>query len=373
MTVGDYASVPLDLSHLPEFQISPRSAWAEPMAGARRYGPHLGELPAEPITFTAQMRSAPKGTRRTLSEADQAHHDGKPYAKRFPHPVNLDRKPPVGTTKPLEGLGHFLDRIEEIAAIAATQNLELPTAQQELGAISLSSSFSDDDDDDSFEVDSELVERHATRYGTAYTVPEQGLLDRIEWEDFVLRCSTTVKIFVKVKDDGSTTVSSNDARVKGEMLAPFVPKLRALLGDRSIDDLVADRDRASYYKRLVWSLLTPKQQAAWTRRSPAVQAYLNPEQGSPRLDDWQPDYLGHDLLGSVLVEDPDEDEALVTAAPPAPAPVSGPQELGLHETYYRDDRGGRTPGTVESYEPSEAALTAWPKKYHRIYRWTHAE
>ena len=336
---------------LPEFTFSPKVPVQRVIRPAiERSAPVHGPL----LLPTIAAPKRPEGTKLVLQEAEQSHHDLVPYAKRFPHPVNEDRRPPIGTTVPLEGLGHFLARAEEIDAIARTQHLELPTAQQELGAISLSSSSGDEDDDGI-----DLAEKHACRYGTAYLTPEQSLLDRIEWERYVLRCSSVVKIFPVKTEDGRTVPTTNDKRVTREQLNAFGSKLVALAGGRSIDDIENDRERASYYKRLVWSLMTPAQQTAWTRRSASVQAYLNPSSEKLTIDAWQPEYRGHGLLAVTVEPDPDSEDALVTTTPPLPMPASGPQELGLHDTY----RGAAT------YEPSPRTLQRWSRKVPRIYRW----
>ncbi len=350
-TPGAYAACP----NVPEFAFSPYhfdDAHLESDAERLNYEKHAPfQGPIAPPSITNPRKLHAK---RVLSEADQAHHDLLPYAKRFTHPVNTNRRPPIGTTVPLEGLGHFLARAEEIQAIARTQFLELPTAQQELGAISLSSS-SGDDDDDGIEVGDDLIERHASRYGTAYVMPEQALLDRIEWEHFVLACSSSVSIAWRKSATSPTgrTLKTNDKRITVDHLTAIAPRMLDILGDRCIDDIEDARDRASYYKRLDWSLMTPDQQDAWTLRSAPVQAYLDPEKGSPIIDDWG------DTLDVIALRDEDTIGAFVTATPPPARPASGPQELGLHDTF----RG------VATYEPSETQLERWVESYDSIQNW----
>ena len=282
--------------------------------------------------------------KRLLSKADQAHHDLKPF---FQAPIPADQqglRNPYGTTDAYAGPSPTLDRLSEIEELAKTQHLDLPTIPQlfaanGLSAVSLSSSSSSSDDDDLEAAN--YAERNLGFVPYVYDpVTVAPLLTRIENEKYYLACGGATKVYVKRRDDGSRGLGCNDKRFRamkpGEygpsILEMFVGPLTALQGERSVDEVEHDRHVAAANHTRVLDLATEAGQLAWAKRTPRVQAYLDPAGKPSTIDDWQ-------------------DE-------PEPA-EGGPQELGLHDTYFGEAQ----------YEPNEKRLSKWSHEIHRIYRW----
>ncbi len=330
---------------VPEFQFTePKGHTMPPMY--RDVWANSEPRPIGPIPSHPSLAPKPERKRRLLGEAAQAHHDFKPF---FKHEVQTRTRAPMGTTKPYLPES-FVTREAEYNFLVSTQFLELPTAQQELGAISLSSSRDDDDDDALFEVRADLTEHNACRYGTAYeynpATPEySAMAQRIEWEQYILACGQANKVFAKKNAEGQRVLSATDVRIRGDALLAFKDKVLGLVGDRTLDELENDRARARYFKKIVWAQMTPAEQMAWMQRTPDVQAYLDPIGNTPTIELWDGNLVRE------LHEDPDTKDAFITDDPlPAP-PASGPQELGLHNIHPKRQ--------TADYEPSDGRLEYW--------------
>lgn len=229
----------------------------------------------------------------------------------IPGDIPDQQRVPMGTAPTLEGLAAFIARVGEMNAIIDTQHLELATVGQELAqtglsTISIMSSSKEDDDSREFDISEEGVNHNACRYGTAYTTQDLApIVRRIEWERWVRGCSQLQRVFLTA-DNGKIGVSTNTVMIKD--LAPFAPRLAAMLAGRNAEELENDIARAKHYG--VGSGLY----GVWTGEQ-------FPEQS---MDD----------LGAPEVNEQD----------------GGPQELGLHNIA---DNG------FVQYEPSEDEL--WPE------------
>lgn len=249
---------------------------------------------------------------------NQDERTWRQLAQVIPGDIPQPERVPMGTAPALEGLGRFLNRMAnyqaEWEAIAATQHMELATTNEELAATgvasyAIGSSSSDDDDSMTLEISAEELERAATRYGTAYTTTDLlPMVRRIEWERFVRSCGQVQRIFLTIGDDGKLGVSTTSARITKDELVPYARRLKAMLADRTAEDLANDRARAAHYG--VGSGLY----GVWTGEQIAEQS----------MDD----------LGAPMVEERN----------------GGPEELGLHNV----EDG------VVAYEPNETDL--WPEE-----------
>lgn len=232
-------------------------------------------------------------------------------------------KPPKGTAPTLEGLQRYLGRMAdyeaEWRAIAATQDLELPTVAQELAQTGVSS-FSlkqDDDEDDAIGLEvADDAERAACRYGTAYTTMDLApIVRRIEWERYIYGCSPVQRVYITTREDGTMGVGTDSHALTKEELLPLARKLKQTLDGKTAVDLENNRTYAVHYG-VVGSAMYG------IRHGEPV-----PEQS-------------FDLLGS-------EEFEVVTR-------TGGPQELGLHTVV----------DGMASYEPTANEL--WPEDYPEL-------
>jgi hypothetical protein len=266
----------------------------------------------------------------------------------FKAPVVEHTRPPAGTAPTLEGLQRFLKRMDdyeaEWKAIAATQDMELPTVGQELAATGISSislvSNNDDDEDDAIPeiADTEertgyvrgdpIIDHDARRYGTAYMTAELApLVRRIEWERYIHACGPAQRVYLVIRDDETLGVGTDSHTLTKEDLIPLARKLKQALGERSAADLNNDRIRVSYYGAV----------------GSAIYGVLNGEHTPVQ---------SMDLLGA------DEQETEERNG--------GPQELGLHQFYSdtvlgsEDEDEAVDDMRIVAYEPNEATL--WPEE-----------
>jgi hypothetical protein len=263
------------------------------------------------------------------------------YIPFFKSKVTETTKTPVGTAPTLEGLGHFLDRVKEIEAIAETQFLDLPTVQQELAAmgvttINLSSSPKNTEDDD-FQLEiaepgpesttlipieesklDKQTNHDARRYGTPYiTADLAAVMRRIEWERSILASKLPVKVVLHT--DG-TAVGPQSQHPDQQLVMELFVKLYDACG-RPGPKTTKDMMNFADYYGVVGSKLYIDQTKA-----------ENLEQSMDELG-------AEDLMAPEEV-------------------LQGPQELGLH--WRSDDLGDDTfdpPGLVLA-EPNEGEL--WP-------------
>lgn len=251
---------------------------------------------------------------------------------------------PHGFSAPLHAQT-FKSKPEELTWLIESQMQELAPLAQEfsangLSAISLSSSSPSGNDDDLDAAN--LAEKHLGR--VPYDPDPVELADRrrqYEWEQYILACGQSARIYVRRSaETGQPVLATNDRRLRGEALAAFAPKVKAMMGDRSLDDIENARAHAEHYQKVVLASMTPREQMAWaTKRSLRVQDYLEPADTNRDRDSW-----------------PLEEEQ----------PKGGPAELGLHwlDTDLDYDFGiesdldheGRQYAVL--YEPSESEL--WP-------------
>lgn len=177
----------------------------------------------------------------------------------------------------------YTNRHAELSALMETQERELATLPElmkanGLSAFSLSSSPEGDNDDDLEAGNiSDPTEHAASRYGTAYTTIELApVMRRIEWERYILGCSQTTRISVERNASGGRSLRSSNRRWKAEHLQKYLPHFqRAFPELPSMDEIENNRARAAHYGQLVWSLMTPRQQLAWTKRVGPAYRYLD--------------------------------------------------------------------------------------------------
>lgn len=385
MTIADYASSTLDLSALPPFAFSPKGPkylsrmaccikCSQPIHERRGQRNHiyLGDegpycrtcadahvLPVQgPMVPPTISAPRPKGKKRLLSQDEENWLNLKP---KFEAPVEPKLVAPHGTTKPFVPES-FARREAEYAWLIATQSQDLPSLAQEfrangLTAFSLSSSPSDENDDEmSGDNIAEPVERtgfvagerpkadpqvehDARRYGTPPLLdPETmaALVRRIEWEKTVVYSSQSTRIYAATTEDGRRTLRCNDRRWTKDDLVAYAAPMKDLLADRDMADVENARARANHFGKLVWSLMTPAQQAAWRERSHEVRNYLDIADDNRARESW-------DIpRREVFVEDDLVDASTLSNG--------GPQELGLH-VLTEDD-------SVAAYEPTDSEL--WP-------------
>lgn len=177
------------------------------------------------------------------------------YEPYFKHEVAEHDLPTEGTTRP-HLMEKFGARAAELDALTVTQKFELETVDQELrrtgvATINLSSSRRNRNDDDDLENDIAENEKAASAYGTAYITPDPALLQRLEWEQYILKCEAEpTKVFwTKDKAGQFTTGSNKPARElpPATIITKFKTSLLAVLGQRTPADLDNDRARARHY------------------------------------------------------------------------------------------------------------------------------
>lgn len=234
---------------------------------------------------------------------------------------------PHGTAKPLGALGTFLSRVEEINAIARTQNLELPTLAAEMkangfDAISLSSSPNDDDLEAA-----NIAEKHLRM--TPYAPDREELapiLRRIEWERYIFGCSPSAKYYLKPKEDGKVTLACNDKRVTTDQLQAIAPKFKKPDGTYPTAEEVEDaRAFNEHYRQPVLAQMTKDEFEAYRYKQSSWLAYVDPS----------------------TTEINDVGEAIDLAE----ESNGGPEEIGLHYV---------TEGIVH-FEPTPDEL--WPEDF----------
>jgi hypothetical protein len=257
---------------------------------------------------------------------------------RFKTPVK-DTGPltPYGTVPPIHAMT-FRDPIAERSWLEATQARDIASMADEAAAngmstISLSSSpLGADDDDMTFDAvigpkdpvpfDPDPIEL-ATRQR------------RYDWEQFILHCSSSARLYVRRSEAGSPELACSDRRWSRERILGYIGPIRALVQGRTLDDLDNDRARAEHYGAVVMSTMSPEEQAAWMGRHRPIPHDL-PEENINLAFRVKEYLFAADDNASRDKERPlaDPEEA-----------TGGPYELGLHF----DD----TP-----YEPMEWDL--WP-------------
>ncbi len=265
------------------------------------------------------------------------------YIPFFKTKVNQTTKPPVGTVPTLEGLGHFLSRVDEINAIAETQFLDLPTVQQELAAmgvssINLSSSPNDSEDDDytleiaepgpestrlegvkEFKFDKQ-ANHDARRYGTPYVTADlAAVMRRIEWERGIIASKLPVRVVLHSNGEAVGPVSaSSDHALVNELFT----KLYAACGrpgPKTTKDLM---NFADYYGYVGSKFYTPQEKAESLEQS---------------MDD----------LGAEDLMDPEEI-------------LQGPQELGMH--WLSSDLGDEWMHELGLVLAEPAEYELWPEE-----------
>lgn len=232
---------------------------------------------------------------------------------------------PHGTAKPLGALGTFLSRVDEINAIARTQNYELPSLAAEMRAngfeaISLSSSNADDDMEAA-----NLADLHLNMTPFAPDREELApLLRRIEWEKYIFGCSPVTKYYLKPKKDGRVTLACTDKRVTPDEIRAQAPRFRKADGEfPTADEVQNARAWADHYKQVVLAQLTPAQFEAYKYKQQPWLDYVDPTAG---------------------VEENNLDMILTPEEPSN----GGPEEIGLHSVIEG----------VVTFEPTSAEL--WP-------------
>lgn len=354
-TVADLAATVAAPSDLPEFAFSPKVQWLsrafvclgcdEPIHerpgqtnhwyidGAGPYCPPcVGRGTPQPDTFivvdVSDARSAyPRPTRtpgeaRVLTHTEALHHSLQtkfaPKTEGFLTPYG--RQPALHTI-------NFPNRHVELSWLVQTQRQDLATLHEEMRTNGLDSvNFSAPSDDGDSEMEAAIADDDVSRthygYGvkgkdedgrdTYYNLDEVVAIKRqIDWEDFIEGCGTSLRIYAKITPEGRTITAEymspkrvSEPAPTTDMLKQHVSTLRRLIGARSNEDILHDRERAYYYGKLVWARMTPEQQLAWTRRDRRALAYLG---------------IADDNSSRVLFNDPE------------PPREGGPVELGLHE------------------------------------------
>lgn len=335
-TVGDFASKPLDLSHLPEFAFSPRIEWFGGPGLARILNPPappparvIGPMPP-PVISNPRKPHDPEVT----GPAEATWRSGELVwpAK----PIKAHTKPPVGTVPPYEqelrdadaDLQHLIDT--QCCSYHANGGhnfahagriLDLPTVGQELAQLSLpsvnlSKSSSEDDDDtlDSIIAD-ERAEEDAVRYGVPYLTAELApKAQRIEWERFAYHCGPVQRFWLTMSK-GQLVPASTEPVIPPSIVQHLV-KIAGLLDGRTVDELNADRWFAQKHYRAIGSFLY----GAWKGQHPTT-TYVSDES------------ITNDDGGNI-----------------------GPRELGLHEVEDVE--------LLTESEPPEAIL--WPVSLNEI-------
>lgn len=217
----------------------------------------------------------------------------------FAGPVHPDKKPTPGTTAPLNVIDRFESRADSIQAIRGTcccsyhanggtdtphkgKPLELETNAQELlrhgisvHELDSSSSGNDDNDDD---LAANIADHHlgitpyAVRFGTETITEKVEIVDedgeertetitkvvprylsmadiapyvaRVNWERFALGCTDLHKISLDRNAEGQTTINSTKW---GHNAIGYAPRLKRMLGQRSMAELDNDRARVHHY------------------------------------------------------------------------------------------------------------------------------
>lgn len=184
-----------------------------------------------------------------------------------PEPLADRLMQPMGAVAPWHAM-EFRSRHTELSWLIQSQHRELAPLAQEfaangLSASSLSSSF-DDDDREAAEISEHRTHR------TPYDPDPIELAARqrqYEFDQYLLGCSQTTKVFLKVNAQGQRALGTNDVRLTGHDLVDYKNKLFDALGELpSAEEIQNNRARAAHYKQLVWAAMTPEEQLAWTRR-----------------------------------------------------------------------------------------------------------
>lgn len=271
------------------------------------------------------------GEKRALGKAEEGWLNLKTF---FQTPIEQDGLlAPHGTTKPYAP-PPGLARSAEIWELARTQHLELSSMTAEfrangLTAISLSSSPMGRDDDEMEAAN--LAQKHL-RVVPFDPDPETlaPLMRRIEWEQYILACGSSTRIYAKVKDDGSMTLACNNRTWTTDQLKAYGKRIKRLVAGRDGWTLANDRAKVEHYGKPVWSSMTPEKQLAWLERDRRARAYLD---------------FGDDNQERLTWADAEE-------------PVNGgPQELGLHTLDIDLEEDGDFQYSV-LYEPTEYEF--WP-------------
>lgn len=309
---GMPTEAPAPTTELPEFHFSPRrdlretflttvskNFQLEALKLQHRQPVHHGPMVVG--TLQRKVKTHKHHTRR-VSAAESAWLQ---YKQAIQGKVAADHsKTPHGTV-PFWSIQNELDRRAELQWLEETQALDTPTTTQELRAAGI----------DAFRL--ELAASHkddAADDDTTEYVDYQKFAARREWEEFILHCKPTQRIWLEPKGDGKLTVQTDSVKLTPDDLKQLGRKLKQMLGERSAADLQNDRDRVAFFGKIGSCLY-----GAWHGDHPGIEQDM-------------------DALGAEDYADREEKNG-------------GPQELGLHNVFE---------GIVE-FEPTPQEL--WPDDY----------
>jgi len=281
---------------------------------------------------------------------------GKPRFASIP--LARSNRAPLGTAKPFIPTS-FATREAEYNFLVATQNLEIATSEQELREAGIDAFRLGITNPDGVEpeVSDDERERAASRYGTAYDLPDPDVLRRIEWERWVSQCGASVRIHAERTDTGRTAVV-DDARARKDTALQTFYRERFIAGMAGLapqDEIESAREHVRHFRLRVLDYMTPEQREAWYLGD-AKKAYLD---GNAYLLESNEDALmtlpkREAIIGS------GEEQVII---PIIDEPVHGPQEIGFHGTVLPMDFRSAIDYRVhishddhESEEPSEFEL-----------------
>lgn len=291
---------------------------SEPCHGTKKRRIIRYPLPNTTPSLPTNIATVKHGGPKEVSKAEELWNR---YETVFEKPPKEFTKPPANTAPTLEGLQHFLKRMDdyeaEWKAIAATQHLELATVGQELAqtgvtSYSLQTNYMDDAEDDvsSYEEALDPDRRTGAEYGQD---PEfLNLIRRIEWEQATLKCGPVTRIRLSVNDQNQIEVIASGLIDQNELQAAGVRLLKNLRS-KTKEEWADTEARIAYYDGCVGSLC----------------------HGIGRKEGQHPETSENfDDLGAEELEENEQD--------------GGPAELGLHWIINR----------TAAYEPTEDDL--WP-------------
>lgn len=227
----DMASVPLDLSHLPEFRLSPRA----PRVARAEACTRLDATPAGPmVPPTISNPRKPEGG----GKADPVWVTA--FTTKFQRNKVAPDAPlatPKGAARVIQS---FLDRASEIAYLAESQHQELATTLSEMKAngidgFSLSTSSVDDMES------ANLAETHLRKTPYAVFIPGKGDEDdrygdmvyvanmarRIEWERFIFGCGPINRVAFTRMRDGTLGIAYEGKERDPEVILQYKRAMKA--------------------------------------------------------------------------------------------------------------------------------------------------
>jgi hypothetical protein len=345
-TIADMAARPLDLSHLPEFAFSPRKAKPEPTL---RYGPFWGEMPVRQGPPAPPIATNPRTLhpKREVLPSEECRIQLRSMWGKTP---NEKTKPPLGTAPTLDAMGKFVNRAKEIMALKATQcctyhmndgtDIEhssepievakVSAEMREAGLDAIQSSSPNDDDMD-LDISDEMVEHHASRYGTAFTDIDLAPMVRlVEREQFFYQCGPVARVWMTpTVSENEAGFATDDKKMSDDLFTEMSERLFHGVKHAKFSRIENGRLKAAYYKAI-------------------GSATHGVTEGPAPIIDSMDDLGAEDLMV------PDTNDG-------------GEEELGLHNRFSRVVALAKGfPVWAEvgvAFEPSERAL--WPEDYPR--------